>query len=248
MLGIIRLRGAAARSLSQTRSSQLFTKIVHRKSASLQVPKEFRLSAHRRRLYTRPAQSPEVFNKPAIDDPEFPKIIETTAEIIDKNYPSPIYEDRTLVTYADKTIGEVLNAKQRHIEPEFISQDITVYDAINRMTELRIGALLVHDDNMALCGIFTERDYLNKIAVKGRNSRFTQVKEVMTTTVITVPTNVKIGPALQMLTEKRFRHLPVMNDTGDIVGLVSIGDLVKEITQQYRETIHNMKEFIERMY
>lgn len=106
------------------------------------------------------------------------------------------------------------------IEPE-----ATVYQAIERMTQLNVGALVVVAAGV-VCGMITERDYLRRVALRGRTSRTTAVKEVMSPSVTSVSPRATIDHCMALMTERRIRHLPVLQD-GDLVGLVSIGDVIK---------------------
>jgi CBS domain-containing protein len=178
-----------------------------------------------------------------------PPIIELTGQLLDRSIEEiDKPEDHSFFTYRDRTIKEVLENKTRNREPEMIFEGKSVFEAISDMTTKKLGALIVHDADGKVSGIITERDYMNKIAVQGRNSRDTKIKDVMSRPVLTVPTYARTGPVLKLMTDKRFRHCPVVDDSGNVIGMISIGDLVKEITDEYRETIKNLNEYIERTY
>ncbi len=102
----------------------------------------------------------------------------------------------------------------------------TVYQAIEQMVENNCGSLLVmHDDDIA--GIFTERDYLRKVALQGRTAHDTSVQEVMTSPVVVCETGTEIDEALAMMTDRRIRHLPVVDDEGDLLGIVTEADFLR---------------------
>jgi len=181
---------------------------------------------------------------------EAPAVIELTSQFLDRRIEEVEVrpEDHTFFTYQDRTIQEVLNNKTQFRKPVMVFEGKSVFEAIVEMSKLKLGSLIVHDAEGKVSGIITERDYLNKIAVQGRSSRDTKIKDIMSRPVLTVPTYARTGPVLRLMTDKRFRHCPVVDSTGQAIGLVSIGDLVKQITEEYRETIKNLNEFIERTY
>jgi CBS domain-containing protein len=108
-----------------------------------------------------------------------------------------------------------------------ISPDATVYDALRLMAEKEIGALVVLEDAKVV-GIFSERDYARKIILKGKSSKDTPVREIMTSEVIHTGPDEKVSKCLSLMTKHRFRHLPVL-DEGRVVGMLSIED-VKGVT------------------
>ena len=123
-----------------------------------------------------------------------------------------------------------------------VEPSATVYQAIEQMVENNCGSLLVmHDGDIA--GIFTERDYLRKVALQGRTSHDTAVQEVMTSPVVVCEAGTEIDEALAMMTDRRIRHLPVVDD-GKVVGVVSIGDLVKFKTQEQEFRIGYLEDYI----
>ncbi|MDZ7694172.1 MAG: CBS domain-containing protein [Balneolaceae bacterium] len=124
-----------------------------------------------------------------------------------------------------------------------INPDDTVFEAIKLMSDKGIGALLVIDDDGQLCGIISERDYRDKVILKGRTSKTTKVREIMTSDVYWVPPTESVNNCMQLMTEKKFRHLPVMED-GDVVGVISIGDLVKQIISEQKLEINHLKKYI----
>ena len=139
-----------------------------------------------------------------------------------------------------KTVRQVLNGKGYDILS--VSPDMTVYDAIKSMAEHGVGALLVLDGEQ-LVGIISERDYARKIILQGRRSRETQVREIMTPDPVTVQPEDKVGTCMELMTDKRFRHLPVKE--GDkLIGLISIGDAVKAIMSHQAFMIQQLEGYI----
>lgn len=139
------------------------------------------------------------------------------------------------------TVAEVLNAKSNarvfHVSP---SQ--TVLDALRLMAEQGIGAVVVLEGDK-LAGIFTERDYARKVVLLGRSSGDTPVSDIMTRAVRYVHSTQSTEECMALMTENRLRHLPVIDD-GRLVGLVSIGDLVKHVMSQQQFVIAQMEQYI----
>ncbi len=123
-----------------------------------------------------------------------------------------------------------------------VERDASVFDAISIMAETNIGAVLIRDGN-AICGIFTERDYLQKIALESRSSQETPVHSVMSSPVITANPDESIKYCLQTMTSCRCRHLPVV-DEGELLGIVSIGDLVKRLLAEREEEVQQLNQYI----
>ena len=137
-------------------------------------------------------------------------------------------------------VSEVLTEKGNEVIG--VPPTATVYEAIEQMVENNCGSLLVmQKDNIA--GIFTERDYLRKVALQGRTSENTPVQEVMTSPVIVVEAGAEVDEALAMMTDRRIRHLPVVED-GRVIGVVSIGDLVKHKTREQEFRIRYLEDYI----
>ena len=125
-----------------------------------------------------------------------------------------------------------------------IAGDATVFDAIKQMVEANVGAILVTGgDPDKIEGIFTERDYLRRIAVEGRTSRETLVREVMTAPVIAVGPETTVEEAMALMTDRRIRHAPVVDDDR-LLGMVSIGDLVRLQSQEQSYKIRYLTEYI----
>lgn len=119
----------------------------------------------------------------------------------------------------------------------------SVYSAIDMMSDKGVGALLVVDDGK-LVGIVSERDYARKVILKGKSSKDTFVREIMTPSPVTVTCNTTVEEAMEVMTKNRFRHLPVLNSQGLIAGVLSIGDLVKWIVASQDETIAHLEHYI----
>ena len=139
------------------------------------------------------------------------------------------------------TIKQLLDQKGRQVYT--ISPDASVYDAIKTMAEKGIGALVVIEGNEPV-GIVTERDYARKVILKGRSSKDTQVREIMTPNFVFVRPDQTIEEAMAIMTEKRVRHLPVLEE-GRLAGLISIGDVVKSIIEHQKFTIEQLTNYIQ---
>lgn len=138
-------------------------------------------------------------------------------------------------------VADVLKTKGTAVHS--IAPDATVYDAIARMARLRIGALLVVEGADDIRGIITERDYLTKVVLMNRSSRTTAVSQIMSTPVSTVDPQITVDECLALLTERRHRHMPVVED-GRLVGLVSVGDLVKYRVDEQRTEIQHLTDYV----
>ena len=132
------------------------------------------------------------------------------------------------------TVNQVLNQKEIK-EVWHITADNTVYEAIQAMASKKVGALLVMK-RLTLEGIISERDYAREVILKGRSSTDTRVAEIMTSNVISVPSSESVESSLAVMTENHIRHLPVV-DENKVVGVLSIGDLVKVIISDQQSTI-----------
>ena len=138
------------------------------------------------------------------------------------------------------TIGSVL--KQKGNEVWFITPDQSVYDAIEKMAFKAVGALLVLSGGK-LVGIISERDYARKVILQGKHSKETPVHEIMTTHLVTVTRQHSVDDCMRLMSDHRIRHLPVMEDDR-LVGVVSIGDLVKAIITEQAQTIDQLHTYI----
>lgn len=138
------------------------------------------------------------------------------------------------------TIREILTHKGGIIWT--VSPDATVFEAIEMMAEKNIGALLVTRDNK-LSGIITERDYTRKVVLKGRSSKDTRVNEILSGPVVSVTPDHTVEQCLRLMTENRVRHLPVL-DGHQILGVISIGDLVNWVISAQSSTIQQLEAYI----
>ncbi|HVJ20381.1 MAG TPA: CBS domain-containing protein [Polyangiaceae bacterium] len=139
------------------------------------------------------------------------------------------------------TVSEVLSDKGSHVFT--IDPHSTVFDAIAQMVRAGVGALIVLEED-AVLGIITERDYLRKVAIEGRTSRTTMVHEIMSSPVVAVRPGDGLDDCLALMTERRVRHLPVIDD-GILIGLVSIGDLVKHKVVDQQGEIDRLFDYIQ---
>jgi CBS domain-containing protein len=121
--------------------------------------------------------------------------------------------------------------------------DASVFSAIELMADKRVGALLVIDGDR-LVGVISERDYARKVVLKGRSSKDTFVREIMTPSPVTIPCNATVDEAMRIMTENRFRHLPVIDAQGHVAGVLSIGDLVNWIVTSQDAAIAHLEHYI----
>jgi CBS domain-containing protein len=142
------------------------------------------------------------------------------------------------------TINDVLGRKGGTVLT--VNGSVSVLDAIRTMSEANIGALVIQEDGQ-LRGIFTERDYLRKIALKGLSSSTTPVADVMSSPLITVDTGESVHIAMETMTECRCRHLVVL-DNGSMAGIVSLGDMVKHMLQDKEAEVEQLSSYIAGSY
>jgi CBS domain-containing protein len=124
----------------------------------------------------------------------------------------------------------------------FVLPDDTVYHALEAMAEKNVGSMLVLEDGR-LVGIVSERDYARKVILVDKASKETLVAEIMTTTLITVEPSCTVTDAMSLMTDERVRHLPVLDD-GELVGVISIGDVVKAVMADQLEMIDQLEQYI----
>jgi len=140
-----------------------------------------------------------------------------------------------------KTLQQLLDGK-KYKEVISIAPHRPVFDALVILAEYKIGALIVLE-GQNLVGIFSERDYAREVILKGRSSKTTSINEVMTSKVLTASPNDSVEHALSLMTEHRIRHLPVVADE-KVIGVLSIGDLVKETIAYQQELIKQLQSYI----
>ena len=138
-------------------------------------------------------------------------------------------------------VSDILEGKGREVLR--IDASATVYDAIVRMVEGNVGALLVYEGDR-LAGIVTERDYLRRVTLQGRDERTTPVAEIMTPELVFVGPDASVEECMAVMTDRRIRHLPVVTDEREVVGIVSIGDVVKFQSREQSVQIRFLTEFI----
>jgi len=139
------------------------------------------------------------------------------------------------------TVNQILKQKQIN-EIWSIGPEATVLEAIQVMADKRAGALIVLEGPQ-LVGIISERDYAREVILKGRQSHDTSVSEIMSAKVVTVPSSESVRSSLALMTDNHIRHLPIVDD-GRVVGVVSLGDLVKDIISDQQSTIEQLESYI----
>ncbi|RNL50112.1 CBS domain-containing protein [Pedobacter jejuensis] len=139
-----------------------------------------------------------------------------------------------------KSVKHLLDTKQVRIIS--VSKNISVLDALKVMTDKNISAVLVMDE-AKLSGIFTERDYARKIILQGKSSKDTMIEEVMTPNPISITLSDTIDKCMEIMTEKHIRHLPIV-ENDEVKGMISIGDLVKYIIADQKQTISQLESYI----
>lgn len=138
------------------------------------------------------------------------------------------------------TIQQILEIKGHDIYS--VEPDSIVFDAVRKMAELGVGALLVMENTQPV-GMMSERDYARKVILEGRRSRETRVSEIMSTPLVTIDRHAKAREGLALMTEKRIRHLPVMDDN-QLLGVVSIGDLVNKVIEDQKYLIDQLERYV----
>jgi CBS domain-containing protein len=139
-----------------------------------------------------------------------------------------------------KTVRQIIESKRHKLLS--ISPDATVYDALKTMAEHEVGALVVLQDGH-LAGIFSERDYARKVILHGKSSKDTLVSEIMTPRVVCVGPEQGVDQCMALMTDKRVRHLPVLEHK-HVIGVISIGDVVKEVISEQRFVIEQLEQYI----
>ncbi len=139
-----------------------------------------------------------------------------------------------------KTVSNLLDAKGQDVWS--LTPDATVYEAIDQMAQKGVGALLVMERERLL-GIVSERDYARKVILKGKSSRKTKVREIMSYPVVCARLELTVEETMAIMTEKRVRHLPVVVEE-KVVGVISIGDVVRGIIDDKEFMIHQLENYI----
>ena len=139
-----------------------------------------------------------------------------------------------------KTIGQFLDQSKRPVYS--VGPNSTIREALEIMAQHNIGALLILN-GQTLEGIFSERDYARKVALKGRSSNDAKVSDVMTSKVITINTKHSIDQCMQIMTDNHIRHLPIVDDL-EVIGLISIGDVVREMIAYQKSIIEQLQSYI----
>ena len=140
-----------------------------------------------------------------------------------------------------RTVRQLLDEKGHNIES--VHPDDSVFDAVQKLANANIGSLIVVEDGRPV-GIFTERDYARNVILKGKASPTTPVRDIMTTRVIYVQPEQTVEECMAIMTDKHIRHLPVLEGE-KLVGMISIGDLVKSIIADQKYTIEQLEQFIQ---
>ncbi len=141
-------------------------------------------------------------------------------------------------------VKDVLQKKGKEVHS--VPPDISVYDAIKKMSELNIGALLVLTDGK-LAGIVSERDYRDKVILMGKRSKDISVSEIMTKEVYRVKSTDDINTCMRIMTDRKIRHLPVV-DSDSLTGVISIGDVVKSVIDEQKFEINSLRDYISGNY
>ncbi|CAL5386205.1 unnamed protein product [Camellia sinensis] len=151
--------------------------------------------------------------------------------------------------FESTTISDILKGKGKSADGSWLwcTTDDTVYEAVKSMTQHNVGALVVvkPGEQKSIAGIITERDYLRKIIVQGRSSKSTKVGDIMTeeNKLITVKPDTKVLKAMQLMTDNRIRHIPVIDDK-EMKGMVSIGDVVRAVVSEHRDELDRLNAYI----
>lgn len=145
-------------------------------------------------------------------------------------------------SYPMAIVRQILSEKGETIWK--VKEATIVYDALQLMADQNIGSVLVMSEEDALVGIFSERDYARKVVLRGKRSAETQVHEVMSGSPQSITPDTRLETCMQMMTEHRFRHLPVVENE-QLIGVISIGDIVKAIIRNQREVIQEMESYIQ---
>ena len=139
-----------------------------------------------------------------------------------------------------KTVKQLVEEKSHKLLS--IAPSMSVFEALQKMAEFDVGALVILDEGR-LVGIFSERDYARKLILHGKSSKETRVEEIMTTRVVCIGPNRSAEECMALMTDKRVRHLPVLEDK-KVVAVISIGDVVREMIEDQKHTIEQLEQYI----
>jgi CBS domain-containing protein len=139
------------------------------------------------------------------------------------------------------TVRQILDSKKKN-QIISVSPDDVVLEALTKMASSDVSAVLVLE-NERLVGIFTERDYARKLVLQGRASKDTRIGDLMTQNLLTISPSQTVDDVMSLMTENRFRHLPVV-DRGQLIGIVTIGDAVKAVIDEQKQTIDQLAGYI----
>jgi len=139
-----------------------------------------------------------------------------------------------------KTVKQLVEEKPHKLLS--IAPSMSVFEALQKMAEFDVGALVILDEGR-LVGIFSERDYARKLILHGKSSKETRVEEIMTTRVVCIGPDRSAEECMALMTDKRVRHLPVLEDK-KVVAVISIGDVVREMIEDQKHTIEQLEQYI----
>jgi len=139
-----------------------------------------------------------------------------------------------------KTVKQLVDEKPNKLLS--ITPSMSVFEALQKMAEFDVGALVILDEGR-LVGIFSERDYARKLILYGKSSKETRVEEIMTTRVVCIGPDRSAEECMALMTDKRVRHLPVLEDK-KVVAVISIGDVVREMIEDQKHTIEQLEQYI----
>ena len=139
-----------------------------------------------------------------------------------------------------KTVKQLVEEKPHKLLS--IAPSMSVFEALQKMAEFDVGALVILDEGR-LVGIFSERDYARKLILHGKSSKETRIEEIMTTRVVCIGPDRSAEECMALMTDKRVRHLPVLEDK-KVVAVISIGDVVREMIEDQKHTIEQLEQYI----
>ncbi|NKQ37750.1 MAG: CBS domain-containing protein [Chloroflexi bacterium] len=139
------------------------------------------------------------------------------------------------------TVNQLLQIKGNDVWS--VTPSTTTFEAVKLMADMNIGSLLVIE-NGDIVGIFSERDYARKVALLNRSSKTTPVGEIMSSPVVSVRPDQNLQKCMALMTDKRIRHLPVIDEDGELMGIISIGDVVKAVISEQEVIINHLQDYI----